>query len=54
MSKHDHQEALNKAVQLNPNIDWLVPLSMDLNDWAHSEDEVVDIDTWFQKVKIIR
>jgi hypothetical protein len=48
MGKKECHEALHQAIQQNSNLEQSPPLSMEVDDWAQPEEEVVDIEAWFQ------
>jgi hypothetical protein len=50
MGKKECHEALCKAIQQNSNLAQLLPLSMEVDDWAQPEEEIVEIETWFQTI----
>jgi hypothetical protein len=50
MGKKECHEALHKAIQQNSHLEQSLPLSMEVDDWAQPEEEIVEIETWFQTI----
>lgn len=46
MSSGDYHKALGEAIQTNPSLDQ--SLSLELDDWAQLDGELLDLETWFQ------
>lgn len=46
MNSDDYHKALREAIQTNPGLNQ--SLSLELDDWAELEDELLDLETWFQ------
>ncbi|KAJ6185786.1 hypothetical protein N7519_007087 [Penicillium mononematosum] len=50
MGKKECHEALHKAIQQNSTLEQSLPLPMEVQDWAQPEEEIVEIETWFQTI----
>ncbi|KAJ5201082.1 hypothetical protein N7449_005885 [Penicillium cf. viridicatum] len=50
MGKKECHVALHSAIQQNSSLEQLFPLSIEVDDWAQLEEEVIDIEAWFQTI----
>ncbi|KAJ5969946.1 hypothetical protein N7501_006194 [Penicillium viridicatum] len=48
--KKECHAALRSAIQQNSSLEQSLPLSIEVDDWAQPEEEVIDIEAWFQTI----